>query len=98
MIKTRVEEVTSKKEVEVGIVCDVCVKTIQTEEQMKKRFCEGGYYYSIRTGHRDWGNDSIDSCEHKDACSEKCMLEYINKYVEEEGSSTAYLEFERERI
>ena len=66
------------------IRCDSCNKKL-----LKK-------YYDVRTGHHDWGNDSIDSIEHKDIC-EKCINSYVANYLEDvKSSNTAYIDVETE--
>ena len=42
------------------LYCDICGKEIT------------GPHWSVMTGHHDWGNDSVDSVQHKDACSGLC--------------------------
>lgn len=59
------------------------------------RLCVG--YYEVRTGHNDWGNDSIDSVEHKIICR-NCLTKEYADYVERasEGINTEYIEMEHE--
>jgi hypothetical protein len=92
------KEVIGIREKVVEIKCDVCGGIIQTEEEIDCVVRKGGYYYQITTGHSDWGMDSIESIEYADLCCDKCMFEYITKYVEETDSDTARFEFEREPI
>lgn len=85
-------KIYEKKEVPVikktltNIVCDVCGNNISVN-------C---LYYEVRTGHRDWGNDSIDSIENKDICSDECLQKEFNIYMEL-TSRTKYMEIEREK-
>lgn len=66
------------------IRCDNC----------NKKITDGEKYYSLTTGHHDWGNDSIDSIEHPDVCVE-CLKKFISDYFKEyEDSDTAYLDIE----
>ena len=92
------KEVIEIKEKVVEIKCDVCGSIIETEEEYNSDKRKGGYFYRVNTRHRDWGNDSIDSSEWYDLCSDECMKSFFDKYLLEEDSETACLEFEREKI
>jgi hypothetical protein len=82
---------TVKKKVRTEIKCDICNQTI-VNKSMKPR-----YYYTVRTGHYEWGNDSIDSIEHKDICSDFCLQKAFVEYLDEVKSSpSAYFDIERE--
>lgn len=74
--KTEVRVETSYKLA--GIKCDVCGKIIEPpsiEDQYK--WMEKPYtYYAVKTGHHDWGNDSIESIEERDIC-----IDCIGKFV-----------------
>ena len=59
------------KEVVVGKKCDVCFTDIPPKHP----------YYEITTHHRDWGNDSVDSYEHHDACCPECAMKFAKKYM-----------------
>lgn len=69
--RTQIQDVIYKKEVTIGINCDVCKKDIT------------GKYWILTTHHDDWGNDSIDSFEHYDLCSKECINEKLNEYYDE---------------
>lgn len=76
----------------------------KTEEVMisEKRFCDccgaeiTGSHWEITTGHHDWGNDSCDSIEDKDACSIACLNKLFQNYCErsDDGFNTEYIEIE----
>ncbi len=52
--------------------CDVCGKEIPPTT-IPHKYGEPIYdYYEVVTHHNDWGNDSVDSYEHFDACSPEC--------------------------
>ena len=68
-VKKVVETVTT------GRICDYCNKEILPVDG--KRY---DYFY-ITTSHCDWGNDSVDSYEHYDACSIGCALGLTEKYL-----------------
>lgn len=62
--------------------CDCCKKKINNSRR----------YFMATIGHNDWGNDSIDSIEHKDIC-EKCLNKYVKQYFNEnKDSATAYID------
>ena len=68
--------------------CDICGKEIDTNKG----------YWEVTTGHHDWGNDSIDSIEHFDVCSEDCIMRKFSEYLEDSGSNnynTMYFDVER---
>lgn len=61
----------------VGKKCDVCGKEISSTKH-------GGPvydYYEVTTHHNDWGNDSVDSYEHFDACSPDCAYKLWEEYI-----------------
>ena len=52
-------------------------------------------YFTVIIGHSDWGNDSYESEEYKDICSDACASKEFNRYIH--GSSdTKYIKFEQE--
>lgn len=82
----KAKEVSVIREILVGISCDICNKDISHKE----------YYYKVTTGHYDWGNDSHESIEDKDICSDGCLQKEFLKYLEEKTNS-GYIEIQRER-
>ena len=83
--KTEVRVETSYKLA--GIKCDVCGKIIEPpsiEDQYK--WMEKPYtYYAVKTGHHDWGNDSIESIEERDICIDGSDELYIR--ISKKGAS-----------
>ena len=78
------EVVTIKKNIETGIVCDVCNK-----KHMFDSIINGEKYYTFSSAHQEWGNDSYESTETLDVCSAECywvavgdMLEEFEEYKE----------------
>ena len=68
--------------------CDVCNVVIDTNKGC----------WELTTGHYDWGNDSIDSIEYLDICSEDCLREKFDEYIKESGKNswnTMYFKVER---
>lgn len=70
MRKQKLVEKTIKTEMVENIMCDVCDKEID------------GKFWVLTTSHGDWGNDSVDSVEHFDICSTKCINKALNDYIE----------------
>ncbi len=68
----------------VGVKCDMCGDIIQ----------KGKVYYHIITHHNDWGNDSIDSYEDFDLCSD-CYLPFTENYFEK-ATGTEEINISRE--
>lgn len=82
---TEIHNVTLEKEVIIGIKCDICGRDIH------------GRYWTLISGHRDWGNDSCDSVEHFELCSEKCVQSKIKDYFKDcEHSHTQYFELDQD--
>lgn len=76
----------------IDVECDVCHKIIPATKRSWTD--KSGRYFTVTTGHHDWGNDSIDSIETIDICPE-CLPKYVTDYFEEmEDSNTAYLNIE----
>lgn len=67
---------TSVDEVIIGRKCDICGKEIEPID-----FIRNYNYFVIHTWHYDWGNDSVDSHEYKDACCPECVIDFAKKYV-----------------
>ena len=85
-VKTHI--VTEKVCVSEITYCDVCKRNINTNKG----------YWELTTGHHDWGNDSVDSIEHFDICSEICLRKKFDEYIKESGEddwNTMYFEVER---
>lgn len=62
--------------------CDKCGQKI-----MPHRYStDQNRYVHIHTYHNDWGNDSIDSHDHHDYCSE-CAKEIVAEYIEDMSGS-----------
>ena len=68
--------------------CDICKKDIDTDKG----------YWELTTGHHDWGNDSVDSIEYFDICSEDCLRKKFDEYITKSGRNdwnTMYFEVAR---
>ncbi len=96
-MELREVEVTDHTE----IICDCCGKLIfpiQDNDERKLDFRGRAKYYHARSGHHDWGNDSIDSLEYLDFCSLECVHKQLDKFYKEDEpySDTAYFEIEAE--
>ena len=77
--------VNVEKEIVDKLTCDICGKEIK----------EGKLYYSVTTSHDDWGNDSIDSIEYKDICSDECLRNELENYIKFE-SDTKHISIDKE--
>ena len=79
----------------VGKMCDVCGKEIPPTA-IPHRCGEPIHdYYEVTTHHNDWGNDSVDSYEHFDACSPGCACKLWERYIRESaGMNTMCIEVE----
>lgn len=69
----------------VGIRCDRCGDNIKESE----------VYYNVVTHHNDWGNDSIDSYEDFDLCSD-CYLPFTENYFKK-ATGTEEINISREK-
>lgn len=80
------------------IVCDVCGKELNYDTSMGTS--KVASYYEITTGHRDWGNDSCDSIEHRQVCCNECLSRFTQEWLKDPDvicSNTAYIEIEKDR-
>jgi hypothetical protein len=68
------------------VTCDQCDKEISKQ-----------IFYIVTTGHHDWGNDSIDSIDNKDICSNECLQKEIDEYMSNNESFTNYINIEKSR-
>ena len=102
MIKKYTRKITKEIDENYGlkITCDICGKVICDFDDTPPNYPTGQSvrYFSLRKGHNDWGNDSIDSIEYKEICSEDCVKTALVRYFNEsQGSNTAYFELRKER-
>lgn len=67
---------TTYEDVIVCRKCDVCSKPIEPIDAN-----ENYHYFVVTTHHHDWGNDSIESYEHYDACCPECALKIAENYL-----------------
>lgn len=94
-VMKEVEEVVSS----VGI-CDICGKEFKYEPiypKLNRR--KTASYYHIKTGHYDWGNDSCESIDNKDACCDECLLRFTQEWLKNKdviNSNTAYIEINKD--
>lgn len=98
MNKYKIKEVTHKEEVVIGTICDECKKEILNEQDFQDRFRKRmSHYFEVSTHHNDWGNDSVDSYQHYDVCSEECLFKFLKKYFDG-ADATLCCEIEEIRI
>lgn len=88
MRETMYKKVTVTRTVCTKIKCDICDKVIPWHEK----------FYHVTTGHTDWGNDSVDSIEDFDLCSDECLYEFLGKDWKalKEARESAYIDIESE--
>ena len=112
MIKDVKEKQTIEQEVIISKICtcDICKKTIYHNEfdnhtgiSARAIGSKSIQWYSVTTGHRDWGNDSVDSIETIHVCSPECLKsaveDYCNRSFRNSGSgmrNTEWMEIEHE--
>jgi hypothetical protein len=87
------KKVTEVKEIVTGkmVICDCCHKEIYNT-----RIGKEASWYSVTTGHNDWGAESCESVEYKDYCSQECLIEAVKEYAKEyEYSNTASMNIEK---
>ena len=82
--------VTERVCVKETMYCDICNSIIDDDNN----------YWELTTGHHDWGNDSCDSIEHFDICSEACLRKKFDEYIRESmkylgGCNSMYFEVKR---
>lgn len=84
--------------------CSICRKLIykrslQNSDELPKN---RNYfpYWSVTTGHYDWGNDSGDSIDRHEVCSVDCLQILFDAYKEEskDGGNTCYFQAQHERV
>lgn len=88
LYKKEVRMVPLEKSEPIEMHCDVCGKVIDART-----------WFLVSTHHSDWGNDSFESLEYYDICSDKCVTEFAGKYVSEayRGINTKTIEIEHKR-
>lgn len=90
-IRTEKFEVEQIHVVKATRTCDICHKKIKKD------------YWKICRHHGDWGNDSVDSYEYWDVCSEECAKELVDTFFKMSGGklsqpNTYELEIEHKNI
>lgn len=91
--ETGKEVVYKTQRVEKGVKCDICGKFIEANDKPLSKN-DSRLYYSVSTGHRDWGNDSWESRKDYDICPE-CIEKFVGDYLRN-CSSTGYIEIDTE--
>ena len=87
--EVRTRTITEKVCVSTIMHCDVCDSVIDPDHES---------YWELTTGHHDWGNDSCESIQYFDICSEACLKKKFDEYVKESGvndDNTMYFEVNR---
>lgn len=76
-----------------GVKCDACGRVVEppSKEDQYNWMDDKYKYYSVITGHYDWGNDSCDSIRHYDICPE-CITRFVSDYLtDKKGYRSAYI-------
>lgn len=87
--ETMTHEVTERVLIGETMYCDICGKEIKKDTG----------YWNVTTGHHDWGNDSHESIEHFDVCSDSCLLMKFSGYINasyRDDFNTKYIEVEKD--
>jgi len=85
IIEKVTETVTKEMNKVTHLKCDICGKIFT------------GPYWIASVHHNDWGNDSIDSYEGYDLCSENCVGIVFQKYMNDcKHSNTQFLSLEQD--
>lgn len=83
-----------------GVKCDVCGRIIEppSRENQYKWMDDDYKYYSVTTGHHDWGNDSHESIKKYDICP-NCVNKFVAGYLgDKKAYRSAYIEIETEHV
>jgi hypothetical protein len=80
--------ITKKVPVDAHLICDACGKEVENKNN----------YWYLSTGHYDWGNDSCESVETFHLCSDECLKNKINEYLDDvKCYDTPHFEVEKHR-
>lgn len=93
-----VEVITLKRYITRGIRCDWCEKVIEAPSSLVDQMDDKFKYYTVTTGHYDWGYESIESVQHFDICPD-CILEFVKNYLLRDASPRSEkIEIETEHL
>lgn len=84
----------------IGVKCDICGRVIESpSKEDQYNWMDDKYkYYSVVTGHYDWGNDSCDSIRYYDICPE-CITKFVSDYLtDKKGYRSAYINIETKHL
>lgn len=87
-----IETVFKKKRKLIGIKCDRCERVIPV--MVYGGVKDDSQYYSVTTGHHNWGSESDESIEQFDICP-GCIVGFVSNYLSDKKYSTAYIDIER---
>lgn len=99
MIKRITRKVMKEVEETVSSIgeCDICGKEFNYKSGVGREKIAS--YYRIVTGHYDWGNDSCESVETRDACCDGCLSKFIQDWLGDKDvacSNTAYININKD--
>lgn len=81
------------------LCCDKCKKIIKRKiscefKNIRKISNDRVEWYDVTTGHHDWGNDSIDSIQDSNICTD-CIDDILAEFKDKaSGNTTRYIEIE----
>lgn len=96
----KIEVIVHTKRKLIGVKCDVCGRIIEPpSKENQYDWINFKYkYYEVTTGHHDWGNDSCESIEQYDICTD-CIGKFITKYLDnKEGNRSGYIEIQTKHV
>jgi hypothetical protein len=78
------------------IICDCCRKVIYDSSNKDDVCSKDISYWEVKTGHHDYGNDSVIDNENFDICSPECLHKVLGQYTRNiEGHSTYYIKIKQ---
>jgi hypothetical protein len=86
---TKEKTVTMQVPAYTQLTCDVCGKLIYIIKD-KNYIYHKGYYWEVAVGHHDWGNDSVDSYEYPDICSNECVKKFVDEYISKSNGELVF--------
>lgn len=75
-----IEVIRSKFYKLAGIKCDVCGQIIRPPVKYSDLLNNENKYFSVTTGHHDWGIESIESIKDYDICP-NCIIGFVKDYL-----------------
>jgi hypothetical protein len=94
----KIEVIVNTKHKLIGVKCDVCGRIIEPPSKANRYDWMNYKYYEVTTGHHDWGNDSCESIEQHDICTD-CIGKFVTEYLgSKEANRSGYIEIQTEHV